>query len=294
MRPKALALVIAVTVLGTVPAMAGPWHHHGSFRFGVGIGVGPLWLGPAWGSDWGVGWGPSGWYEPAVTVPARTDLTTVDTDIEPEHARVLLDGELIGVAEDFNGGNGYLYLKPGRYTLEFSLRGYRSVTMTVDSNPGRYVPIKLELERIPGEKAAPWWDRPKGLPVSHVFGPPLPSPPPSALSAAPPAAVPPGSDPNLRPELRAPEERPAPLVSAQGGALKLHVTPPNAAVYVDGTLVGTGEELGRLERGLAVAAGPHTVEVVAPGLPSRSLRVEVTEGQRQQVVVELERGAGQS
>jgi PEGA domain len=286
MRPNAIALVIVAAVLGTTPAVAGPWHRHGSFRLGVGIGVGPLWWGPAWGPGWGVGWGPAGWYEPAAPVPARTDLTAVDTDVTPEHARVILDGELIGVADDFNGGNGYLYLKPGRYTLEFSLQGYRSVTMTVDSNPGRYVPIKLELQRVPGEKAAPWWDRPKDLPVSRVFGPPLPSPPPGAPAAAP--------DPNLRPALRAQAERPAPLVSANGGALELRVTPPNAAVYVDGALVGTGEELGRLERGLAVAAGPHTVEVVAPGLASRSVRVEVAEGQRQQVVVELERGAGQS
>ena len=72
------------------------------------------------------------------------------------------------------------------------------------------------------------------------------------------------------------------------------MTPANAAVYLDGRLVGTAEELGRLERGLAVSPGRHRIEVAAPGHASRSLDVDVTEGQRQQVVVELDEGAGQS
>ena len=280
MRTKALvlALVIAVAALGAAPAFAGHWHGRGWLGWGFGIGPVGFGIGPVW---WGPEWGEPAWYEPAYVTPARTDLTAVDTDVEPEHARVILDGELIGVADDFDGSPGYLYLEPGHYTLEFTLQGYGSQKIDVDAAPGRYVPIKLKLARIPGEKAAPWYDRPKGLPVSRVFGPP----PATAAASVP------GPDPSLRPELR---DRGGRRAAVGGAALELRVTPANAAVYLDGRLVGTGEELGRLERGLAVSPGRHRIEVAAPGHASRSLDVDVTEGQRQQVVVQLDEGAGQS
>jgi hypothetical protein len=79
-----------------------------------------------------------------------------------------------------------------------------------------------------------------------------------------------------------------------GAALDLRITPSNAAVYIDGVLVGTGEELGRLERGLAVGPGKHRVEVLAPGRASKIVEVELIEGERQQIVVELDGGAGQT
>ncbi len=285
MRTKTLvlALVIAVAGLGSAPAFAGHWHGRGWFGWGFGIGPVGFGIGPAW---WGADWGEPAWYEPAYVAPARTDLTAVGTDVEPEYARVILNGELIGVADDFDGSPGYLYLEPGHYTLEFTLQGYGSENVEVDAAPGRYVPVKLKLARVPGEKAAPWYDRPKGLPVSRVFGPP---PATATVTAMP------GPDPGLRPGLRGRDATGARPGEAVGGAaLELRVTPANAAVYLDGRLVGTADELGRLERGLAVAPGRHRIEVAAPGHASRSVDVDVTEGQRQQVVVELDEGTGQS
>jgi hypothetical protein len=213
-------------------------------------------------------------------------LAAVDTDVDPEHARVLLDGSLIGVADDFDGYPDYLYLKPGHYTLEFQLQGYASQKLEIDAQPGGYFPINLKLERIKGEKAAPWYDRPQGMPVGRVFGP---------KSAAPGGAPKTGPDTTLRPEFREPGAASARGVrAASGSALDIRVTPSNAAVYVDGALVGTGQELARLERGLGVAPGRHRIEVLAPGHASKTLEVEVKEGERQQIVVELEGEAGQT
>jgi hypothetical protein len=272
----ATALVVAGLALAA-PAVAGHWH--GGSWWGWGIGVGPLW----WAGGWAV---PPPWYGPGPVTLPRADVATVDLDVSPEHARVVLDGELIGVADDFDGSPGYLFLRPGHYTLEFTLKGYKSEKVELDAARGRYVPIDLKLERIPGEKPAPWYDRPEGLPTQRVFGP-------KVVTAA--AAEKPGPNPALRPELRsrAPEAAPPPR-SATGAALDLRVTPPNAAVYLDGKLVGTGEELGLLERGLAVASGRHRIEVVAPGHASKSVDVDVAEGKRQQVIVELEGGTGQT
>jgi hypothetical protein len=217
---------------------------------------------------------------------ARTNLTVVDTDVEPEHARVVLNGELIGTADDFDGYPDYLYLEPGHYTVELRLQGYKSETVEIDASPGRYVPIKLKLERIPGEKAAPWYDRPKGLPIGRVFGP--------AQTAQQGAAGTAGPDTSLRPELNPPPGPAAARPAAERwSALELRVSPANAAIYVDGSLVGTAQELGRLERGLAVKPGRHRIEVLAPGYASKTVEVDLQEGQRQQVVVELAEGTGQ-
>ena len=277
MRAKAHFLVtVALMLAVAVPAAAR--HGHDGFRWGWGFGLGPLW--------WGPWWGVPALYEPVPESATRPDLAVVDTDVSPEHARVVLNGELIGVADDFDGYPGYLFLKPGHYTLEFSLKGYRTEKVEIDAQPGRYYPFDLKLERVPGEKAAPWYDRPEGLPVSRVFGP---------KESAPPAGARPGPDPSLRPELREhPREAPPAPRSVAGAALDLRVTPPNAAIYIDGKFSGTGEELGRLERGLAVAPGKHRIEVVAPGRTSKSVEVDVPDGQRQQVVVDLEGGTGQS
>lgn len=318
MRTRALTVLLVVFALAvTVPAIAqhgGPGHppgHGGGYGhppghggghyyyphgyWGVNVGWpgwgwGPYW---SWGGWWGPGWGLSpywGWGAPVgyQSVPggmAAPDLAVVDTDVEPEHARVILDGTLIGLADDFDGYPDYLYLKPGHYTVEFQLQGYASQKIEVDAQAGGYFPIKLKLERIKGEKAAPWYDRPEGMPVGRVFGPKTP---PAAVAR-------PGPDTNLRPELRAPAAATgAAARSVAGAALDIRVTPLNAAIYIDGTLMGTGQELGRLERGLAVTPGKHVIEVLAPGRASKTVEVELKEGERQQVVIDLDAGPGQT
>jgi hypothetical protein len=292
MRAKVLILPVAALVLA-VAAPAGAYYHwhggpgwyyggpgwyYGGPGWSLGFGIGPLWWGPWWGAPVA--------YQPAPGTAVRSDLTAVDTKVTPEHARVVLNGEVIGVADDFDGSPGYLYLKPGHYTIEFSLKGYRTEEMEIDAQPGRFYPIELKLARIPGETPAPWYNRPEGLPVGRVFGP---------METAPPAASNPGPDTGMRPEFgERPREAPPAVRTVTGAALDLRVTPANAAIYIDGKLVGTGEELGRLERGISVAPGKHRVEVMAPGMSSRSIDVDVPEGQRQQVVVALEAGAGQT
>ena len=275
-RPLAVALVVAA-LASAAPAVAGHWH--AGPWWGWGIGVGPLW----WGGGWAV---PGPWYGAVPVSLPRADVATVEVQVSPDHARVVLDGELIGVADDFDGYPGYLYLKPGHYTIEFSLKGYRTEKVEIDAQRGRYVPVNLKLERVPGEKPAPWYDRPEGLPAHRVFGP---------KEVGPAGTTKAGPDPNLRPELRegAREAVPGPRPASRA-ALDLRVSPANAAIYVDGKLVGTGEELSRLERGLSVSSGKHRIEVVAPGRASKSVEVDVPEGSRQQIVVELEGGTGQT
>ena len=276
-RTTMLLAVVAVLFMGLADS-AQARHSRGGHRswgWGVGYGMG-YGMGPWWG------WG-SGWYGPPRSVPGvGPDLAVVDTDIDPEHALVFLDGKLIGTADDFDGFPDYLYLESGTYTLEFKLGGYESQTVEVKARPGRYFPFDMKLERAVGEKKAPWYDRPEKLPVGRVFGPATPDQPAERS----------GADPSLRPETRDVQVEKVERENAKPvAALELRVTPGNAAVYLDGELVGTGDELSRLERGIAVTPGNHKIEVFAPGRVAKVIEVEAKEGERNQVVVELEQGS---
>jgi hypothetical protein len=273
--------------------------HHGSHGY-RGWGGHFRWSSPFW---WGgyLGWGWPfayyGYYGPGYDGPGyygSTDagepgegLTPVDTDVSPEEALVYLNGVLIGTADDFDGNPDYLYLGPGHYTLEFRMPGYRSRTLELDAEGEAKIPVDFELEREPGGGATEPYRPPQGLPHGRVFGPDFGH------------AMTPhrhGPDPTLRPELRQGYRRggdavaaPHSTTSAPGlAALKLLVSPPNAAVYLDGEFQGSGVELGRLQRGVAVSPGAHRIEVLAPGHAPKSVQVDAEQGKEQQLTVELE------
>lgn len=267
MHTRHVVATIALVILAALPASAHPPYVHGYMGWG--------WWGPWWG-----GW----WAPPAVVVVpgANSDLMAVDTDVSPEDARVTLNGQVIGLADDFDGYPDYLYLEPGRYTMEFSLPGYRSETIEVEARGGRFLPVDTKLQRAPGETPPGWYDRPKDLPVGRVFGPD-PANRPKAT----------GPDESLRPELRegwqpSRSERQESISKSQS-AIEVRADPKVASVYLDGEFLGTAAELSRLERGVAVTPGPHRLDVLAPGHAARIVEVEVAEGERRQVVVELER-----
>jgi hypothetical protein len=294
MRARLIPLLLAISCLGLArPASA--HHGHTSVHIGVSAGWGwwyPGWYGPGYWGWYGPGWYGPGYYGPAVVQAAPVDVGTVDTDISPEQARVFLNGTLIGTADDFDGYPSYLFLKPGHYTLEFRLQGYKTESLELDVHAGQFFPLDTKLARIPGEPATPWYDRPKGLPIGRVFGPGG-----AESGEAPSGPARSGPDVSLRPDMHersGQSEAPPPPVARLGAALDLSVTPDNASVYLDGEFLGTAGELSRLERGVAVTPGQHQLEVMAPGHESKSVVVQVPQGERRQVVVELEARAGQS
>lgn len=286
MRTRPIVPLLALAALAAAhPAAA---HRH---RVPVDVHVGWLggWLGPAWHAGW---YGP-GWYAPASYGAVPADVAVVDTDVSPEHARVYLDGTLIGTADDFDGYPSYLFLKPGRYTLELKLPGYAPESLNLEAAAGRMFPLDLKLRRVAGERPAAWYDRPPRPEPGAVYAPAQPE-------RREPAG---GPDLHLRPELGGaaeeaaaapPGEAPAGPPAGSLAALVLRVAPASASVWLDGEFVGTAGELSRLERGLAVRPGQHRLEVMAPDHEPRGVTVEVPEGQRQEVVVELEKRGGQT
>ena len=60
--------------------------------------------------------------------------------------------------------------------------------------------------------------------------------------------------------------------------LQLSVEPPDAAVYLDGRLLGSGRELAGLHAGLLVDPGAHVLEVVRPGFSTKKLDFSLESG----------------
>jgi hypothetical protein len=328
-RTLLLVLFTAGLVLPAIPAQAATQilaaprsHGHGGFRGGhsrviVGFGWGG-WGG--WGWGWGYpyypyygypgyyayeGYGPGGYYG----APA---WARVKTDVDPEEARIYLDGQLIGTADDFDGWPDYLYLKRGHYRLEFRLNGYETRTVEVDARPGQTLRIDDHLKKIPGAKQRGSYDDPKiegGIrrfwakrgnaaePASPYarreegpsrdydreddgYGPDRP-----------PARQPESRNEDWREDRRSPRETAEGSRTERGskGRVRLHVEPPDAAVYLDDRFVGTAEEINSLDRGIAVSPGRHTVTVSRPGFKDRNVEVDVRTGESERIEVSLSR-----
>ena len=264
-----------------------------AFWFGL-----PLWWDAYWGWNWpywyypyysyygypdaGIAFVPSAPDAPApgfagaAAAPTERAMPAgpapVDLEVSPPSALVFLNGILIGSADEFAGRPDYLYLDPGQFSLQFRSPGYRTKTVQLDPAGGNKIVVALDLNAEPGVGGVPASPPSPGLPHGRRFGPAFGrdvTPPQASAGgalAAPASAVP----------------------TAGGTALLLRVSPPEAAVYVDGALLGTGETLARLQQGVAVAPGTHRVDVVAPGRAGKTVQVEAEAGKAKELLITLD------
>jgi hypothetical protein len=87
-------------------------------------------------------------------------MGALDLDIKPSRARVFLNGQPIGKADDFDGWPRYLWLPAGTYDLVFSLDGYQTIgrRMTVH----RALVVDMDDHLRPGPSVRPEDFRPPG------------------------------------------------------------------------------------------------------------------------------------
>ena len=315
---RILLLVLAVALLvPALPAVAahghggGGGHSHGGHGHSGGghvyVGVGGGWGWGWWGWPGYYGYGPGyygyygSYYRPYGYGPSA-QWARIDTDVSPEEAGVYLDGRYIGTADDFDGYPDYLYLKPGRYRIEFRLEGFEPLTREIEARPGMTMDFTDKLRKIPGAKQYGSYEHPKQQgEVQRYYGkrrdsvePIDPSQPPGN------SVVYEGSDEDRQgppPEVRAPapsdeqwrgSQSQSPRVEART-RLRLKVEPPDAAVYVDNRFVGTAEEVTSLERGLSVAPGKHIVTGSRPGFRDKTSEISIEQGRTETLEISLGR-----
>jgi hypothetical protein len=341
MKRLALALGLLALVVTAAPLSAahgrGGSGFRGGFRGGHGgrvffrnrifIGGWGYWYDPFWYDPWYrpyPGYYGYGGYGSGYEYGRSRDWAIIDTDVSPESARVYLDGQYIGTADDFDGFPDYLYLRRGHYRLEFRLDGYQTRTIEVDARPGVKIDVDDKLAKIPGapqygsyEQSAPpggvrrFWakrgnateawsgederygsvapryrERPRNLDDSERY-----------------------SDDRDRDRDRDSDrdreeaierERESDRPRSDGGAwrerreaehgdtwVRLTVEPADAAIYLDDRFIGTASELDTAT-GFAVSPGKHILVVSRPGYRDRRVALDVSRGKTERLDIRLE------
>lgn len=237
-----------------------PGYYYPSWRWG--------WWGPWWYGPYYWGWGGQPLPPSGVGYPA-TNLGGLDLNVKPKKAAVYIDGQYVGLVKQFDGYPSYLWLEKGTYELSFVREGYATITRTFEVRPGLVFDVRLRLH--PGESVLPE-ER-----TAAVGGPAK-----SGTGVAPPSAAAPASTGPRQPTVSTEET----------GRLQFVVEPADATVYLDGRLLGSGEELEALRAGLIVEPGRHTVEVVRPGYSPQEMTIFVEPGGELDLKVRLDEDRG--
>jgi hypothetical protein len=278
-------------------------YYHGAYWGGYGfypwyVSTWWWWGSPYWG--WGWNWWPPYGYDYGVTANAlygAARFAAVKTDVNPEESEVWLDGQYVGTADDFDGYPDYLYLKPGKYHLEFKVVGYEPASVDVEVARGEITKIDQSLKRLPGTSKFQEFPASRGMPYGRYFGP---GGKPVGDEDAPrvggkynvvPYGAAAGDDDFDLPPPKADRMPPsaAPATKPGRARLRFSVVPEDAAIYVDDQYIGAGEDLNNSPRGMITDPGPHTVVVTRPGYKTKTVTVEAKAGQPVDVVVDLEK-----
>lgn len=251
---------------------------YGGYRHYHYSGCGHVGFGYHYGSPYYY-YGPFGYIyyrRPHVSVYAggyyREEMGALDLDVSPEKAQIFVDGNLVGVADQYDGFPAYLWLEKGTYDVVIYKEGYETISRQYTVYPG--VVLDVSDRMVPGTAVKP----------EDLF----------AKSTA-----------RREERLRRNEERRAAAARQREGArveiqqqtgieteqeiarLMFNVTPDDAAVYLDGLFRGTAAELRQLSAGLIVEPGDHIVEAVRPGYETQQLPIQVPAGDRVSIGLEL-------
>lgn len=141
-KPKTLVLAMLAWMVGGAEIASAHVRHP---RVSVSLG----WWWPRWV------WPIVDWYVPPAAAYRGPwgPVGALDLDIAPDRAEVWINGEYVGVADDFDGFPSYLWLAPGTYDLAFYLPGYRTLARQYTIRPGQVLDVEDNLE--PGESIHP-------------------------------------------------------------------------------------------------------------------------------------------
>ncbi len=264
--------------------------YYGGYRGGYGGYGGYGWYGySGWGGYYG-GYGGYGYYGApgggytSVYPAVGATHGALDLDVSPESAQIYLDGQLVGIADDFDGFPDFLWLEKGTYDVVIFAPGFQTLSRQYSVYGGMVIDIEDAL--VPGQETLPEdlaskssvnreerlrRDRENEEQVRTY----------EATQARPYKAADEGE---------AAGEAEADRLDARGepGSVKLKIEPDDASVYLDGRFLGTGRELARLRSGLIVDPGEHVLEVVRPGRRSEKQSFHVRAGEEASLDIELD------
>jgi hypothetical protein len=279
--------------------------YYGGYRGYYGRTYYPYYY-PGWYSSF-YWWGPPAYYSAyrgGSDDYYAPDSGALDLDIKPEDAEVWVDGEYVGIADNYDGFPRYLWLAEGDHRLVFYLDGYRTAAREFTIERGVVLQVKTQLDEGESKPAAELFPKSETraqarIDTDRARAEALRERRPYRYSDRDRADSDTDEDESWR-------ERRASAASNDRGAagadgaptgdfrveparLILDIDPSDAVVYLDGRLLGSGEELARLHSAMLIDAGEHELEVVRPGYDSETVEFEAKAGEDVELEIELDR-----
>ncbi|MFC1850153.1 PEGA domain-containing protein [candidate division CSSED10-310 bacterium] len=190
------------------------------------------------------------WVSPRVTI-IHSDYGYLDLDVAPEEAAVSINGQHLGICDQFDGHPNYLYLKQGTYVIKFSLDGYEDYEQEILVLAGKELEFNTRLEKFTESSKQKQQEK---------------------ISA-------PEPEPN--------KTRPEETSATDTGFIAFRIFPKDASIYIDDEFVGISQSVNALENGVTLASGSHTVAIMKPGYESYLQQIEVQAGETMHIRVIL-------
>jgi hypothetical protein len=233
-------------------------------------------------------YGHYGWGYPAAYGAYRSewapDAGALDLNIKPKRAEVWVDREYIGPVDAYDGFPRYLWLRSGKHHLVVYLDGHETFAREVTVRPGEVLAVRYDLRegvaQTPDELFATLEPARDEAPETER----RPRPARAERAPAERGERAPADDWRDRSRARSVDVD----QRAEPGRLRLEVTPRDAVVYLDGRLLGSGNDLARLHSDLLVDAGAHRLEATRPGYRPWQREITVADGEELVVRADLE------
>lgn len=139
-----------------------PWFGPGFGWYAGYIGYNPYWYaGTYWGwgrygywydpffygggyidAGYGGGGGGGGGYEP------KSTIGSIRLKVNPDTAKVYIDGVLYGQADEFDGLRDHLQIDAGRWTIELRADGYETLRREIVVEAGRTLTERANLKKV--------------------------------------------------------------------------------------------------------------------------------------------------
>jgi len=228
---------------------------------------------PYYGYYDGFYYGYYGWPSPfySRTYYFRGAAGSIRLLVDPEDAEVYVDGYYAGEVDDFNGLFQRLRVRPGRHEITLKLAGYRTHRIKVYVPVDRTLRIHHHMER--GESADATEDVIGSPEMEEASQAPVEREEEESVVEEPATGEPEAEEP----------EASEPEAAALTTEVHIAVEPGDAAIYVDGEFLGTGNDV----EGFDLPAGKHRLEVVRPGHATFVKELDIAKQGKQELELKI-------
>jgi hypothetical protein len=269
--------------------------YYGRPFFGFGLYSYPYYYDPFYADSY---YSPYGYYGGYSRYPRSRygygEVGSIRLQVEPDKARVYVDGYYTGIADDFDGLFQRLHISPGPHILTFRMEGYKTHRVKVYVPEYDTLKVRWDLVRGDGnderdEVASDTEVRDQRADRGRRYGRDEYDDRERYADRDPDRDEERNVDRDRDRDFDRDRDRDGHERADRGrrevGSVHLRVRPEDASVYVDGELRGSGRRAESVE----LPAGRHRIEVVKPGFRTFQRELEITAGRSQDLDVELER-----